>query len=91
MALGAIKALNDAGLKSLTKKLLIIGIDGQKEAKEAIEKGEMSATISSSPYYGSIVFKNIKDLEAGKKIEPVQTIKGKVYDKSNISELTTAF
>jgi len=91
MALGAIEAIKDAGLNSLTKDILIIGIDGQKEAKEAIEKGEMSATISSSPYYGSIVFKNIKDLEAGKKIEPVQTIKGKVYDKSNISELTTAF
>jgi galactofuranose transport system substrate-binding protein len=90
MALGAIEALQEEGFKP-GKDVLILGVDGQKEAKEAIERGEMAATISSSPYYGPIVFKNIKDLEEGKKIEPVQTLKGKVYDKSNISELTTAF
>ena len=90
MALGAIEALKEEGIKP-GKDILIVGVDGQQEAKEAIENGEMSATISSSPYYGPIVFKNIKDLEAGKKIEPIQTLKGKVYDKTNINKLTTTF
>ena len=90
MALGAIKALKEADMKP-GKDILIVGVDGQKEAKKAIEDGEMSATISSSPLYGPIVFKNIKDLEAGKAILHNQTIKGKVFDKSNISELTDTF
>ena len=90
MALGAIEALKEKGINP-GKDVLIVGVDGQQEAKEAIENGEMSATISSSPYYGPIVFKNIKDLEAGKKIKSVQRLKGKVFDKSNISELTNTF
>jgi ribose transport system substrate-binding protein len=90
MALGAIEALKEEGLKP-GKDILIVGVDGQKEAKEAIEKGEMSATITSSPFYGPIVFKNIKDLEAGKKIKPIQTIKGKLFDKTNIDQFNSAF
>jgi galactofuranose transport system substrate-binding protein len=89
MALGAIEAIKEEGYKP--GSILIIGVDGQKEAKEAIEDGDMSATISSSPFYGPIVFKNIKDLEAGKTIEPIQTLKGEVFDKTNISKLTTTF
>ena len=86
MALGAIKALKEEGIQP-GKDILIIGVDGQKEAKEAIENGEMAATVGSSPDYGPIVFKNILDIEAGKDIEPIQRIRGKVYDKSNISQL----
>ncbi len=86
MALGAIKALKEEGIQP-GKDIFIVGVDGQKEAKEAIEKGEMAATVGSSPDYGPIVFKNILAIEAGKDVEPIQEIRGKVYDKSNISQL----
>jgi len=52
MALGAIEALRAAGLAG---KVPVVGVDGIPEAIDAIEKGEMTATVSSDAYYqGSI-------------------------------------
>lgn len=44
MALGAAKAIKAAGLNTI-----VIGFDGNEDAKEAIEKGEMKATIAQQP------------------------------------------
>ena len=52
MALGALEALRAAGLAG---KIPVVGVDGIPEAIEAIDKGEMTATVSSDAYYqGSI-------------------------------------
>jgi ribose transport system substrate-binding protein len=46
MALGALKALREAGLA----RVMIIGIDGQKEAYAEIEKGgQYKATVINNP------------------------------------------
>ncbi|KGR72271.1 substrate-binding domain-containing protein [Streptococcus phocae subsp. salmonis] len=45
MALGAAQAVKAAGLENI----LIIGIDGEPDAHQAIEKGELSATIAQQP------------------------------------------
>ena len=52
MALGALEALRAVGLAG---KIPIVGVDGIPEAMDAIDKGEMTATVSSDAYYqGSI-------------------------------------
>jgi ribose transport system substrate-binding protein len=52
MALGAIEALRAAGLAG---KVPVVGVDGIPEAIDAIERGEMTATVSSDALYqGSI-------------------------------------
>ena len=52
MALGALEALRAAGLAG---KIPVVGVDGIPEAIEAINKGEMIATVSSDAFYqGSI-------------------------------------
>lgn len=90
MALGAVAAIKEAGLEP-GKDIKIIGIDGQKEAKEAIEKGEMNVTITCDPHFGEKVFEIIGDLENGKSVQPVQFVVDKVYDSKNISEYKNAF
>jgi len=93
MALGAIKAIEEINENNIGvnlkpgKDILIIGVDGEEAAKKAIEAGTMNATVSSSPKFGPIVFSNINKLNHGVKIKPIQTIKGKVYDKTNIENL----
>ncbi|HJO93302.1 MAG TPA: substrate-binding domain-containing protein [Victivallales bacterium] len=90
MAIGAIKAIKEAGLKP-GKDIIVIGIDGNKEAKEAIINGELSATITSTPNYGPLVFKNIRSIIVGKKVKPIQYTEGKVYDKYNVMSLKPTY
>lgn len=93
MALGAIKAIQeidkenkDINLKP-GKNILIVGIDGEAAAKKAIEDGTMNATVSSSPNFGPIVFRNINKINHGITVKGYQSIKGVVYDKTNIENL----
>jgi ribose transport system substrate-binding protein len=46
MAMGALKAIKEAGLAG---KILIAGVDGQKEADQLIQSGEMGASALNSP------------------------------------------
>jgi ribose transport system substrate-binding protein len=46
MAMGALKAIKEAGLEG---KILIAGVDGQKEADQLIKSGELGATALNSP------------------------------------------
>ncbi len=48
MAVGAAKAVSDAGLAG---KVIIVGTDGIPAAMDAIQKGTMAATITPLPYY----------------------------------------
>jgi ribose transport system substrate-binding protein len=52
MAFGALEALRAAGLAG---KIPVVGVDGVAQAVEAVDKGEMVATVSSDGFYqGSI-------------------------------------
>lgn len=54
MALGAAKAL-----KAANKKAIIVGFDGNDDAKKAVESGDMSATIAQQPgLMGSMAVEN---------------------------------
>lgn len=85
MAIGAISALKSAGYK-VGEDILIIGIDGQKEAFELIKAGEYNATVFSSPYFGPMLFDVIDDLESGKEVDTEIYMDGMVIDKTNVDE-----
>lgn len=85
MALGAALAIQAAGLKPGVD-IKIVGIDGQKEAFEAIQDGTMSATVFSSPYYGPDVFDVIDALEKGDKVDTKIVLDGYVVDASNVED-----
>jgi ABC-type sugar transport system substrate-binding protein len=82
MALGAIQAIKEAGLKP-GKDIIIVGVDAVKGAFEAMVAGEMNASIECSPLLGPQAVQAVRDLRDGKKLPArIYTIEG-VFDESN--------
>lgn len=82
MALGAIQAIKEAGLKP-GKDIIIISVDGVKGAFQAMVAGELNASIECNPLLGPQALQAVKDLKAGKKIPArIWTIEG-VFDQTN--------
>lgn len=65
MAIGAIQAIEEAGLKP-AKDIIIISIDAVKGAFEAMMAGKLNVTIECSPLLGPQLMQAVKDLKAGK-------------------------
>jgi simple sugar transport system substrate-binding protein len=61
MALGAIQAIKEAGLKP-GKDIIIIGVDAVKGAFEAMVAGEMNVTVECSPLLGPQFVEAVKAL-----------------------------
>jgi galactofuranose transport system substrate-binding protein len=67
MAIGAIQAIEEAGLKP-GKDILIVSIDGVKGAFEAMLAGKLNVTVECSPLLGPQLMTAVKDVVAGKAV-----------------------
>jgi galactofuranose transport system substrate-binding protein len=67
MAIGAIQAIEEAGLKP-AKDITIISIDGVKGAFEAMIAGKLNVSVECSPLLGPQLMQAVKDLKAGKSL-----------------------
>ena len=67
MAIGAIQAIEEAGLKPGVD-ITIISIDGVKGAFEAMMAGKLNVTVECSPLLGPQLMQAAKDVVAGKQI-----------------------
>lgn len=67
MAIGAIQAIEEAGMKP-AKDILVISIDAVKGAFEAMIAGKMNVSVECSPLLGPQLMQAVKDLVAGKPI-----------------------
>jgi ABC-type sugar transport system substrate-binding protein len=85
MALGAIQALKAAG-RQPGKDVLVVSVDGQKSALEAIVRGEMNATVECNPRFGPIAFDTLEKYLRGEKIEPKIIVPDKFFDASNAAQ-----
>jgi len=65
MAIGAIQAIEEAGLAP-GKDILIISVDGVKGAFEAMIAGKLNVTVECSPLLGPQLMSAVKDVVAGK-------------------------
>ncbi len=65
MAIGAIQAIEEAGMKPGTD-IIIISIDGVKGAFEAMIAGKLNVTVECSPLLGPQLMAAAKDVVAGK-------------------------
>jgi ABC-type sugar transport system substrate-binding protein len=65
MAIGAIQAIEEAGLKP-AKDITIISIDGVKGAFEAMIAGKLNVSVECSPLLGPQLMAAAKDIMAGK-------------------------
>jgi ABC-type sugar transport system substrate-binding protein len=82
MALGAIQAIKEAGLKP-GKDIIIVGIDAVKGAFEAMVAGEMNCSVECSPLLGPQAVQAMRDLRDGKKLPArIYTIEG-IFDQTN--------
>jgi len=82
MALGAIQAIKEAGLKP-GKDIVVIGVDGVKGAFEAMVAGEQNVSVECSPLLGPQAVQALTDLRAGKKLPArIWTIEG-IFDQTN--------
>jgi simple sugar transport system substrate-binding protein len=85
MALGAIQAIKEAGLKP-GKDILIIGVDGVKAAFEAIVAGEYNCTVECNPLLGPQFVDAVKKLLAGETLPKITySIEG-VYDETTAKD-----
>ncbi len=67
MAIGAIQAIEEAGIKPGTE-IIIISIDGVKGAFEAMMAGKLNVSVECSPLLGPQLMSTVKDVVAGKQI-----------------------
>lgn len=82
MALGAIQAIQEAGLKP-GKDILILSVDAAKEAIQAIVDGKMNCTVECNPLFGPKIFDTIAQLQKGEKVPRVSYNKDELFDSSN--------
>jgi len=67
MAIGAIQAIEEAGLKP-GQDILIISIDGVRGAFEAMLAGKLNVTVECNPLLGPQLMAAVKDVVAGKPV-----------------------
>jgi galactofuranose transport system substrate-binding protein len=82
MALGAIQAIEEAGLKP-GKDILIVSIDAIKEAVQAVADGKISCTVECNPLFGPKVYDTIEKILKGEKVEKVAYNKDELFDATN--------
>jgi ribose transport system substrate-binding protein len=85
MALGAIDALKGAGMQP-GKDVLVVSIDGEKAALNAIISGEMNATVESSPRFGPLAFDTLEKYLNKRKLPTRIILEDRLYDKNNARE-----
>jgi galactofuranose transport system substrate-binding protein len=81
MALGAIQAMEDAGVKP-GKDIMIVSIDGVKDAFEAMAAGKLNCTVECNPQIGPQLFDAVEAIKAGKTLPKRIQVKEGVFDQS---------
>ncbi|HTB64204.1 MAG TPA: ABC transporter substrate-binding protein [Opitutales bacterium] len=84
MALGAIQAIEEAGLKP-GKDIMVVSIDGEKEAVQAVADGKINCVVECNPMVGPIVFDAVQNVLAGKPVAPVTYNTDHLFDSKNAS------
>ena len=78
MAIGAIQAIEEAGLKP-GKDILVVSIDGVRGAFEAMKAGKLNVTVECNPLLGPQLMQLAKDVVAGKAVPKRVTVEEGVY------------
>ena len=77
MTLGAIEAMEEAGI-SPGEDIVIITIDGEQEAVDALKAGEINCIVECDPMLGPTI------MDTAKKIKEGEQVPRNIYSKDNI-------
>ncbi|WP_233561120.1 ABC transporter substrate-binding protein [Sorangium cellulosum] len=86
MALGAIQAIEAAGLKP-GKDILVVSVDAVKPAFEAMIEGKLNATVECSAVHGPLLFDTIEKIARGEKVPKRTIVPGKVFERDQAAAL----
>lgn len=86
MALGAIQAIEEAGLKP-GKDIVVISIDALKPAVQAVVAGKLNCAVECNPLFGPIVFDVAEKILAGEKVPKKMLNTDIVIDATNAAQL----
>jgi simple sugar transport system substrate-binding protein len=82
MALGAIQAIEAAGLKP-GRDIVIVSIDAIREAVQAVIDGRINCTVECNPLFGPKVYDTIARVLAGEKVPRMSYNKDELFDSAN--------
>lgn len=82
MAIGAIQAIEAAGKKP-GKDIIIVSIDGIKDAFQAMVDGKLNCSVECNPLLGPYLFDAIEKTLKGEKLEKRQVIEDGIFDEAN--------
>ena len=84
MALGAVEAIAAA---KKTGQIAVVGFDATSEAREAITKGSMDASVAQSPaQMGALAVENALKLLKGEQVQPEFVVPIKLITKENAAQ-----
>lgn len=82
MALGAVQAIEEAGLKP-GQDIIIIAIDAIREGVQAVVDGKINCVVECSPLFGPKVYDTISKVLAGEKVPRKDFNKDELFDATN--------
>ena len=82
MALGAIQAIEEAGLKPGTD-IVIVSIDAVREGVQAVVAGKINCTVECNPLFGPKVYDTVAKVLAGGKVDRKSFNKDELFDATN--------
>jgi galactofuranose transport system substrate-binding protein len=85
MAIGAIAALEEAG-RTPGEDVILVSIDGENAAMDAIVDGTLGASVESSPFFGPIAFETMQKYIDGEDIPDWVKVEDRFFDESNAAE-----
>lgn len=85
MALGAIQAIEAVGKKP-GKDILVISIDGIKDAFVAMTEGKLNCTTECNPLLGPLLFDSIEKFKKGEKLEKRQIVPDGQFDETTAAK-----
>jgi ABC-type sugar transport system substrate-binding protein len=85
MAIGAIAALKAAGRKP-GQDVILVSIDGENAAMDAIVAGELGASVESSPFFGPISHDTMMQYVNGEDIPDWVVVSDRFFDASNAKD-----
>ncbi len=86
MALGAIQAMEEAGVKPGTQ-IKIVSIDGVHDAFQAMVDGKLNCTVECNPLLGPQLFDAVEEIKAGKQLPKRIVIEEAVYEQKQAADV----
>jgi simple sugar transport system substrate-binding protein len=86
MALGAIQAIEAAGLRA-GEDILVVSVDAVRGAFESMAEGKLNATVECSPLHGPQLFDIIQKVHKGEEVPKRVIVPGAVYEQSQAQGL----